>query len=218
MLVYPEITTRIQEELDSVVGRDRLPTFDDERSLPYLVAFIKEVTRRACLPHCLLRTYTHNNERWRPAVPMAVPHATSKGDVYAGYDIPAGTTVYGNIEYVVSLAGSKSINSWYVGQCTCQGPLPIRGPRDLQSRAIPQTTQPGRGQLEWQSRGRVYDAVWIWATCVSRHTYCTPIDFHFHRPVRNKCLRPPVQGGLLTAARAEFSGRSTCVLRPMALL
>ena len=32
---------------------------------------------------------------------MAVPHATSKGDVYAGYDIPAGTTVYGNIEYVV---------------------------------------------------------------------------------------------------------------------
>jgi hypothetical protein len=41
---------RIQEELDNVVGRDRLPTFDDEPFLPYLVAFIKEVTRRACLP------------------------------------------------------------------------------------------------------------------------------------------------------------------------
>ena len=44
---------------------------------------------------------------------MAVPHATSKGDVYAGYDIPAGTTVYGNIGYVVSQSilwpGSKPV-------------------------------------------------------------------------------------------------------------
>ncbi|KAI9438166.1 cytochrome P450 [Lactarius indigo] len=64
---YPDITMMIQEELDDVVGRGRLPTFDDEGSLPYLVA-------------------------WRPVVPFAIPHATSKGDVYAGYDIPASTT------------------------------------------------------------------------------------------------------------------------------
>lgn len=83
-VAYPAITMRVQEELDNVVGRDRLPTFDDERSLPYLVAFIKEVTR------------------WRPVVPLAIPHATSKGDVYAGFDIPAGTTVYGNIEALVN--------------------------------------------------------------------------------------------------------------------
>ncbi|KAH9048920.1 cytochrome P450, partial [Lactarius hengduanensis] len=83
VVTYPDITTRIQEELDNVVGRDRLPTFDDERSLPYLVAFIKEVTRRVSV------------------VPLAVPHATSKSDVYAGYDIPAGTTVYGNIDALV---------------------------------------------------------------------------------------------------------------------
>ena len=46
---------------------------------------------------------------------MAIPHATSKGDVYAGYDIPAGTTIYGNIEYVVSQSilspGSKPVDS-----------------------------------------------------------------------------------------------------------
>ncbi|KAH9053172.1 cytochrome P450 [Lactarius vividus] len=84
VVTYPDITTRIQEELNNVVGRDRLPTFDDEGSLPYLVAFIKEVTR------------------WRPVVPLVIPHTTSKSDVYVGYDIPAGTTVYGNIEHVVS--------------------------------------------------------------------------------------------------------------------
>ncbi|KAH8990855.1 cytochrome P450 [Lactarius akahatsu] len=87
VVTYPDITTRIQEELDNVVGRDRLPTFDDEGSLPYLAAFIKEVTRRL----------------WRPAVPLAIPHATSKSDVYAGYDIPAGTTVYGNINALVKI-------------------------------------------------------------------------------------------------------------------
>lgn len=84
VVAYPDISMRIQEELDNVVGRGRLPTFDDERSLPYLVAFIKEVTR------------------WRPVVPLAIPHATNKRDVYAGYDIPAGTTVYGNIDALVN--------------------------------------------------------------------------------------------------------------------
>ena len=44
-ICFPENLKKIQAELDSVVGRDRMPTFDDERSLPYLVAFIKEVTR-----------------------------------------------------------------------------------------------------------------------------------------------------------------------------
>ncbi|KAH8986988.1 cytochrome P450 [Lactarius hatsudake] len=80
VVTYPDITTRIQEELDNVVGRDRLPTFDDEGSLPYLVA---------------------SSKRWRPVLPLAIPHATNMGDVYAGYDIPAGTTVYGNIDALV---------------------------------------------------------------------------------------------------------------------
>jgi hypothetical protein len=48
-LCFPEITKRIQAELDNVVGRDRMPTFDDERLLPVLGAFIKEITRRVLL-------------------------------------------------------------------------------------------------------------------------------------------------------------------------
>jgi len=79
-ICFPESLKKIQAELDNVVGRDRMPTFDDERSLPYLVAFIKEVTR------------------WRPVAPLGVPHATTKADVYDGYDIPKGATVYGNID------------------------------------------------------------------------------------------------------------------------
>ena len=50
-ICFPEVLKRIQAELDSVVGRDRMPTFDDERSLPFLGAFIKEVTRRVLLSY-----------------------------------------------------------------------------------------------------------------------------------------------------------------------
>jgi hypothetical protein len=48
-LCFPEITKRVQAELDNVVGRDRMPTFDDERLLPFLGAFIREITRRVVL-------------------------------------------------------------------------------------------------------------------------------------------------------------------------
>ena len=50
-ICFPDVLKRIQVELDSVIGRDRLPTFDDERSLPFLRAFIKEVTRRVFLSY-----------------------------------------------------------------------------------------------------------------------------------------------------------------------
>ena len=35
MVLYPEVQQRAQEELDRVVGRDRLPTVEDEKDLPY---------------------------------------------------------------------------------------------------------------------------------------------------------------------------------------
>jgi len=41
-LCFPEITRRIHTELDSVIGRDRLPMFDDEYSLSFLGAFINK--------------------------------------------------------------------------------------------------------------------------------------------------------------------------------
>jgi hypothetical protein len=43
--------------------------------------------------------------RWRPVVLLGVPYATTKADVYDGYDIPIGATVYGNIEYVFTSFG-----------------------------------------------------------------------------------------------------------------
>ncbi len=45
MLTHPEIQRRAQQEVDSVVGPDRLPDFSDQSHLPYLSAVLKEVLR-----------------------------------------------------------------------------------------------------------------------------------------------------------------------------
>jgi hypothetical protein len=45
MLLNPEVVAKVQAELDSVVGPDRLPTFSDEGQLKYLKAVISEVHR-----------------------------------------------------------------------------------------------------------------------------------------------------------------------------
>ena len=79
MLHNPAAMRKVQEELDRVVGQNRFPTFEDQASLPYLDAFIKELNR------------------WQPIAPLAVPHAVTADDVYEGYFIPKGTTVVPNI-------------------------------------------------------------------------------------------------------------------------
>ncbi|KAI0311159.1 cytochrome P450 [Amylostereum chailletii] len=78
-MLFPLQAQKAQAELDRIVGRDRLPTFEDQAALPYVGAYIKEL------------------ERWRPIVPLAVPHAVTRDDNFEGNWIPKGTTVYANI-------------------------------------------------------------------------------------------------------------------------
>jgi cytochrome P450 len=77
-VLHPESVEKAQEELDTVVGKDRLPSFDDTPNLPYVNAFIKEVFR------------------WRPVLPMGIPHSPIEDDEYLGYHIPKGATVVEN--------------------------------------------------------------------------------------------------------------------------
>lgn len=73
-LQFPEVQKKMQGELDQVLG-DRLPTLRDRIDLPYTNAFCYEVMR------------------WRPSLPLGVPHATLEGDVYGQYFIPKGSIV-----------------------------------------------------------------------------------------------------------------------------
>ena len=45
MLVNPSALKRAQEEIDRVVGNERLPTFDDKADLPYIEHIVWECLR-----------------------------------------------------------------------------------------------------------------------------------------------------------------------------
>ncbi|KAH9055398.1 cytochrome P450 [Lactarius vividus] len=79
MVAHPEVQRRAQDELDTVVGRSRVPTLLDASNLPYIQAITTEVLR------------------WRPVLPLALPHATTEDDWYNGMFIPKGTLVLANL-------------------------------------------------------------------------------------------------------------------------
>ncbi len=79
MTLYPEIQKKAQAELDAVVGRSRLPEFEDRQSLPYTSAVVKELLR------------------WHVVTPIGLPHRVVSDDVFDGYLLPAGATVIANI-------------------------------------------------------------------------------------------------------------------------
>jgi cytochrome P450 len=45
MTLHPEIQRKAQEEIDAVIGRDRLPEMRDRKDLPYVDCIVKEVLR-----------------------------------------------------------------------------------------------------------------------------------------------------------------------------
>jgi cytochrome P450 len=54
MVLYPEVQAKAQAEIDRVVGKNRLPDFDDRSALPYLDAVLRETLR------------------WHPVFPMGL--------------------------------------------------------------------------------------------------------------------------------------------------
>eukprot|EP00058_Branchiostoma_floridae_P016376 XP_002601864.1 hypothetical protein BRAFLDRAFT_215356 [Branchiostoma floridae] len=59
LAVHPEIQEKVAAELDSVVGRDRLPELSDREAMPYTEATILEVMRMGSI------------------APLSLPHATT---------------------------------------------------------------------------------------------------------------------------------------------
>jgi len=79
MLCFPHAQREAQEELDEVIGKERLPDHEDEGSLPYVKAIVYE---------CF---------RWQTVTPLSVPHQVDTDDTYKGYFIPKHSTVLANV-------------------------------------------------------------------------------------------------------------------------
>ena len=79
MTLNPEVQLKAQEEIDRVIGNDRVPNASDRESLPYIEAILFETLR------------------WNQVAPLAIPHRLIEDDVHAGYFLPKGTIVIPNL-------------------------------------------------------------------------------------------------------------------------
>ncbi|KAF8597601.1 cytochrome P450 [Ceratobasidium sp. AG-I] len=76
MALNPEVAKKVQDEIDRVIGRDRIPNLGDREALPYFDAALQEVLRIA------------------PTVPLGLSHYASEDIEIRGYTIPKGATIH----------------------------------------------------------------------------------------------------------------------------
>lgn len=75
LAAFPQAQSAAHEELSKVIGDERSPTFDDEGSLPYIRAMVKETLRI------------------RPVTNIGSPHYTTSDITYKDFFIPKSTIV-----------------------------------------------------------------------------------------------------------------------------
>jgi coumaroylquinate(coumaroylshikimate) 3'-monooxygenase len=75
----PRVQQKAQEELDKVIGTERIMSESDINKLPYLQCVVKEALRL------------------HPPTPLMLPHKASSNVKIAGYDIPKGSIVQVNV-------------------------------------------------------------------------------------------------------------------------
>ena len=97
MVMYPEVQKKAQAELDMIVGKNQLPTFDDKASLPYVEALVKECFRWHTVFPLGSSFKTLNVKISINWILSGGVHRVDEDNEYNGYFIPKGTVVFGNI-------------------------------------------------------------------------------------------------------------------------
>ena len=79
MILYPDLQKKIQDEMDEVVGRTRLPSLQDVENFQWLQATVCELIRHASF------------------LPIAMPHSATRDTVLEGYEIRKDTVIFLNL-------------------------------------------------------------------------------------------------------------------------
>ncbi|KAF5387587.1 hypothetical protein D9757_006613 [Collybiopsis confluens] len=79
LVLYPEVQKKAHEEIDTMIGSERLPGLNDRDQLPYIHNMVSEMLR------------------WTRSVPLGVAHELKQDDHYNGMFFPAKSLVIANI-------------------------------------------------------------------------------------------------------------------------
>ncbi|XP_012515169.1 PREDICTED: cytochrome P450 2C9-like isoform X2 [Propithecus coquereli] len=83
LLKHPEVTAKVQEEIDRVIGRHRSPCMQDRSHMPYTDAVVHEI------------------QRYIDLVPNSLPHAVTRDIKFRNYLIPKGTAILASLTSVL---------------------------------------------------------------------------------------------------------------------
>ncbi|XP_025252704.1 cytochrome P450 2C21-like isoform X2 [Theropithecus gelada] len=83
LLKHPEISAKVREEIDHVVGKNRSVCMQDRSRMPYTDAVVHEI------------------QRYIDLVPTSVPHAVTQDIRFREYLIPKGTTILTDLTSVL---------------------------------------------------------------------------------------------------------------------
>ncbi|KAF7665318.1 hypothetical protein LDENG_00147620 [Lucifuga dentata] len=75
LIKYPQLQEQMQQEIDSVIGREHFANMEDRKSLPFTDAVIHEV------------------QRFLDIVPFSLPHYSLQDISFRGYTIPKNTMI-----------------------------------------------------------------------------------------------------------------------------
>ncbi|KAK7462248.1 hypothetical protein VKT23_007851 [Stygiomarasmius scandens] len=79
MVRHPHLQRTAQAEIDKVLKKGHLPDFNDQESLPFVTAIVKETLRHS------------------PVTPLACPHRSTEDDIYRGWFIPKNSIMLPSI-------------------------------------------------------------------------------------------------------------------------
>lgn len=165
MTLCPEIQREAQESIDRAC-EGRLPYFSDYDALPLVHAIVQE---------CL---------RWRPALPLTVPHMNTKDDVYDGYWIPKGSMVFANIRAILHDPATYTEPEMFNPKRFLKKATGIAADLELDLDVLdPGTVTFGFGRRACPGRWMVYESMWLVIASVLATFDITPTSDERGRPV-----------------------------------
>ncbi|GFX09839.1 cytochrome P450 2U1 [Trichonephila clavipes] len=78
MATYLDVQSKVHEEIDAVLGKERKIDWSDRSTLPYTYAVIME------------------GQRWKTIAPINTPRIATEDITLGGFDIPKGTVIMAN--------------------------------------------------------------------------------------------------------------------------